>query len=390
MKQISIFSFIFFLFLNSCSKYQEDFSKINVIGFNLLNATQKQQVEVEIDQNGKKKTLKAKVKYRGGSSIGYAKKNLSLDLTENFKFQGLNEDKNWVLGASVVDKTFLRNVFCYHFFKEWNATNKAAATKYSDVYADNEYYGFYVLTEKLDASSLELDVKTGLIFKEPYLFRNPDYILDSTALATGNYYHQKFPKNNTQHQVIDSLKDFILYSSDLFFDEMVFEYFDKQNLLDWYIMLVLSNNSDGLKKNFILYRKDNMSKFKIALWDCDHSLGRDGDYEYNMFARTVAPDRNTLFKRLRCSQSLNFENEVKKRWKELRSTKKIDLNSFYSFIDLEAKKIKPFVDRNFEKWPLGAWPYKDENDFEAELAIVKQYLKLSIVHFDKKYNYKPI
>ncbi len=47
-------------------------------------------------------------------------------------------------------------------------------------------------------------------------------------------------------------------------------------------MLLLSNNGDGVMKNFLLYKIDSNTPFRIALWDYDHSFGRDGDNELNL------------------------------------------------------------------------------------------------------------
>ena len=46
--------------------------------------------------------------------------------------------------------------------------------------------------------------KSGLIYKEPAVFRPYDKRLDSVSLAFGNYYHQKHPKEENKHKIIVS------------------------------------------------------------------------------------------------------------------------------------------------------------------------------------------
>ena len=125
----------------------------------------------------------------------------------------------------------------------------------------------------------------------------------------------------------------------------------------------------------------------MALWDCDHSLGRDGDNEYNMSERNIDMKNNILIKRLLENKNLGYSKQVEKRWKELRKKKQINLKKFYTFIDEETEKIEPFVKRNFKKWPLTGWPYRDGNTFEQEVEIIKQYLELRIGELDKKYGF---
>ena len=82
---------VFSLLISSCNRYNNDFSKINIIGFENINAEEKVDVIVEISQNGVTKKLAARTKFRGGSSFGYPKKNFILDLVEEFKFKGLKK-----------------------------------------------------------------------------------------------------------------------------------------------------------------------------------------------------------------------------------------------------------------------------------------------------------
>ena len=148
MKLLFYLIALFTFSISACTTKNHKISQINIKGLDLLNADKKTDVVVEIPNNDTISIIKAKIKIRGGSSIGYDKKNFSLTLKDKFTFNGFHRDKNFVLGASVIDKTFLRNVFCYHFFREWNINNIAPHTSYTELYLDNTYYGFYVLTEK--------------------------------------------------------------------------------------------------------------------------------------------------------------------------------------------------------------------------------------------------
>lgn len=372
----------------SCNNYTKDFSKIEISNFELITKEEKTIVPTKIYRNGKTDNFKAKIKFRGGSSIGYKKKNFAINLDKEYKFKGAKKDDDWVLNASVVDKTFLRNVFSYKLFKDFDSKNIAPKTSYADVFANGEYYGFYVLCERLDISSLNLKREKGaLLFKEPVIFRPYNETKDSLEKHLAYYYHQKFPKNKNEFQEIDLFKDFISFASDSLFEAEIYYKIDFSNLLDWHILLMLSNNSDGLQKNYVLYKTANKEKFKIAIWDYDHSFGRDGDNELNMLKRIIDVKQNILIKRLMENSNINYKQMLIERWRELRDEEKISVKKYKKYLRKEADKIKPFVQQNFKKWPLKGWPYHDENDFDQELEIMFTYLELRIPQLDSLYNY---
>jgi spore coat protein CotH len=55
------------------------------------------------------------------------------------------------------------------------------------------------------------------------------------------------------------------------------KWIELQNLIDRHLLLLFTNNGDGVMKNFLLYKTESHTPFQIALWDYDHSFGRDGD-----------------------------------------------------------------------------------------------------------------
>ena len=57
-----------------------------------------------------------------------------------------------------------------------------------EIYINNQYNGLYLLTERLDFSSLSLD-KGGALFKEPCVFRTS---ISSEMSESVYYYHQKY------------------------------------------------------------------------------------------------------------------------------------------------------------------------------------------------------
>ena len=195
------------------------------------------------------------------------------------------------------------------------------------------------------------------------------------------------PKKYDATGYMDNLKEFILESKASDFEENIESMFDMDNVIDWQIMIMLSNNGDAVYKNFYLYRESKKSKFKIALWDYDSGFGRDTDNELNLMKTTSHWERNSLLDRLYNQDVNNYQERLHSRWAILRETGKISVEEFESRIDKLASQLEPFVARNFERWPVTASYYWDKYTWEQEIGILKEFINLRIPQLDKKFKY---
>lgn len=323
----------------------------------------------------------ASVKYRGGYSRAFHKKSMSLKLNNASSFALENKRKKWILNANYIDKTFLRHVISYDLFREMNPNNIAPKCDYIEVYLNDHYQGLYVLMERIDELKLttELNAKNPIIWKEPTVFT---YGRDTSRRPLG--YFQKVPKVTTKDYsfFLDSLTVFLTQSTNETFDQHVFKLFDKENLIDWYILLLFSNNSDGLIKNFYLYKTALDAPFHIAPWDYDHSYGRDGDNELNLLERRLKIKRNLLFKRILENNTDDFKGQAYATWKAYRKT----LLSEKALLNLVEKRKQAFehlIPKNEKVWSTRdtTW-YFDESSFDEEIALMQAYFKKRLVELD--------
>ncbi len=135
-------------------------------------------------------------------------------------------------------------------------------------------------------------------------------------------------------------ESFLLRSDNQSFSENISKWIDIENVIDWHIMLLLTNNSDGILKNFYLYKKDKNTPFRIAIWDYDHSFGRDGDNEFNLMNRELNCYRSILLDRLSSMANSEYLLKVKTRWFELRKLNIISQNNFEKHLSKNDKIIK--------------------------------------------------
>lgn len=338
--------------------------------------------------DGSSKEYKASIKSRGGSSKRFFKHSYRIEFNNKIGLANLPKDDDWILNASYIDKTFMRHKICYDIFKQMNPQNIAAKSSYVQTYVNGEYKGLYLLMEKVNASMIGLDKSDSMsmLFKDPPVFiqEQLSYVEDST-----NYYEQKFPKISDQDfsTVLDSFKNFLFYSSDSVFAAQIEQWVVLENIIDWQLILLFSNNSDGLLKNFYLYKKNKQTPFQIAIWDYDHSFGRDGDNELNLHERVINCERSILFKRLASIEVLQYENLLKERWTQLRSSNIISLDHFIELQQQNDKLISKYIKKNEKLWPHNSTFYFDDNSYDKELEIMRSFVQQRIVMLDKRFDF---
>ena len=149
---------------------------------------------------------------------------------------------------------------------------------------------------------------------------------------------------------------------------------DIDNLVDWHLLLLVTNNSDGCLKNFFLYRVDSVSPIRLAPWDFDHSFGRDGDNELNMNERQLDITRSILYRRL--LDRPWYRDRLKQRWTAHVDYGILSPDGLKKRIKDMAKDVRPYIKANAQRWPMdGPW-YHDDNDFEEEVQVMMDYLDL--------------
>lgn len=258
--------------------------------------------------NFKLDTLKAYFKLRGGMSVRYEKKSLALDLGYDYSFNQSSGARRWILNANYIDKTFMRHKIAYDLFKEMDQDNKSPDCSYVLLERNSNKQGLYVLMKRLTPEFLGVN-ESGFVFKEPAIFRD--------SLHTLKIKSQKFPKRDDSSAYNQLLKFqlFIHQSTQKEFDQKIESYINLQSFADWFLLLLYSNNGDGVLKNFYLYKTSLHDKIKVAPWDYDHSWGRDGDNEKNEVS-DIAENRSILFRKL--LHNKRFCELIETRWEKHR------------------------------------------------------------------------
>ena len=327
-----------------------------------------------------------KIKCRGGVSSKYYKHSFSIELERKYSFRNLPYDDDWIINANYIDKTFMRHKISYDLFSEMSTTNIASKSSYINLSINDVYEGLYVLMEQINASMIGLNKKDTLamLFKDPPIFtkKKMKYIKDST-----NYYQQKFPKINNSDKTyyLEKFKDFLFSSTNNQFSKEVYNWVDIENVIDWHIILLLTNNGDGIMKNFYLYKLDEKTPFRFAIWDYDHSFGREGDNEINLI-KELNCNRSILLERLSNISEIGYLQKLKSRWFNLRRKNIISIENFEKHIINNDKVINGHIKKNFIKWPVNSKWYYDDNDYLQELDLMRDYIRIRVNQLDKYFN----
>jgi hypothetical protein len=327
--------------------------------------------------------MAAEFKCRGGVSRRYDKRSFSVELDKKFGLCSLPTEDDWILTSNYIDKTFMRHKISYDLFREMDTNNFASQCAYVNVEVNYKPIGLYVLMQEINAKTLGLDKSDtmAMLFKDPVIFikEKLSYVQDSL-----NYYQQKYPKkvDSDKTYYIEQFKDYLFDSENKPFLDSLNYWVDLQNIIDWHILLLFSNNGDGIKKNFYLYKVDSKTPFRLAIWDYDHSFGRDGDNELNMMERELDCNKSILIERLMNIPESGYRNKLKNRWMELRKNKIISVENFQNYIDNNNELIEGSIEKNFEIWPCNAKWYYDSNSYKQEIDLMMQFVNIRIPQLD--------
>ena len=373
---------IFCILLVSCTNKNENL-QFYIETDHLIDHTKQ---SIQIYTNTQQKKINGSIKTRGGFSLRFPKQSYELNLQKDISIKRLPKDDDWILNANFIDKTFLRHVFSYDLFQKMNKSNIAAKSKHIELFINHEYQGLYVLMEKLDRSSLKIQANDSLsmIFKDPHLFRN-DYS-NITPQKTHNFHQQIFPKISQidKNSELDSIRSFILKSNDTIFQDSISKIFNLENIIDWHLLLLITNNSDGLLKNFYLYRQNNSSLLKISPWDYDHSFGRDGDNELNIDLKKIDIKRSILFERL--LRYNWYKIKLKEKWNKLNNKHILTPEALKSNLSNQYQKIHELIEKNNQLWCIESHWYYDANNVESEISIMHQFIDLRHAELEKYFN----
>lgn len=363
---------------------QKPFSRVYLsTGETLDNSTKKSCFITWVQANGDTlfDEMHAKVKLRGEGhgALKFEKSSYTFKLSEARVLDSMPKEKDWILNAAYIDKSLVRTKLSYDLFRAMSAKNVAPQTSWVELWFNDDYRGVYLLHEKMDATRMGVD-KNDLgarIFKAPPLFMNGDYTR-FLKTKTANFFDQRYPDYEVVNCSADAerLMRFIHESTDEAFGDSVnglASMIDLDIVIDWHLLLIISNNTTGVFKNYYLYSQGSNDKWRIGIWDADRGYGRDGDNELNLDG-FINIQRNVMLYRLMSGNHFDYNDRLRQRYLELKANGTVSLEALLQRIDVMDQTIGAHLDQNFEKWPANGPYYFDDSTYVQEIRLMKDWL----------------
>jgi spore coat protein CotH len=246
------------------------------------------------------------------------------------------------------------------------------------VYFNGDYHGVYLLMERVDGPLLELRRFQSNDVSHACIYKAVDHAANFSQPGHAGY-EQREPDALLKEywQPLDEFNRFASRSKGAeFFDLQtgVGSRLDLDNAVDFYLLVLLTSNLDGITKNFMIAREAPRAGqpnpvFFFVPWDYDGTFGRNWD------ASAVAPDgwlSNHLFDRLMGDRA--FRERLAKRWKALRD-REFSAKTSQEMIDTNAHTLGEAVHRNAARWRPAAGHYPDRLSFAEDAAQMKTWIE---------------
>ncbi|GAB6012099.1 CotH family protein [Viscerimonas tarda] len=337
-----------------------------------------------------------KIKGRGNTSWGRAKKSYSLDLT-NYNGEednpspllGMPAHEEWVLLAHWNDRSYMRNLLAYYLGRQMLGLEYAPRTRYVELYVNDEYRGLYSLVEKIgrDKERINVSKLTADAADQVLPRMSGGYILEAiptgriqdnernTELKTNRrgitfVFKYPKPKNATDTQVqwmksyLDEFEEAIYGSN--YKDPLIGypKYINENSFIDWSILHDLSKGVDNLFHCSVFIHKDRNGKLNMsAPWDFDISFGNHGGDCY--YEDGVWTKKTHWFAQLYKDEA--FARKVINRFDELAPL----LDKVPEILETNYRQLETSgsIDRDRTKFPKLQEEYKDREAYITPTTV---------------------
>jgi hypothetical protein len=361
------------------------------------------------------------IEVRGHSSQMFAKKQYGIELRDNSgnsvnaSLLGMPEESDWVLNASFLDKTFLRNVLAYKLGNDMG--RYASRTRFCEVVLNNQYMGVFILQEKIKRDKNRVNIKklestdiSGDVLTGGYIFQIDR--VDPGVKYFNSVFPSVYPKTPKQASPISYIyvypnaadilpvqQNYIQnhitqfetsLSKTTYMDPFLgyYNYIDMDAFVDYFLITEFTKTVDAYRLSAYMYKNRDSEGGKLAfgpMWDYDLAFGNanyENGYPSSGWQANTSPFEgiwSTPFWVQKIFNDPIFGNKLAKRWNKLKQTV-FNLDGIMKYLDQTIIDISEARSRNFIKWPIigtRQWvEYYIGQSYEDEIL----YLKGWIIH----------
>ena len=357
------------------------------------------------------------IKYRGSSSLGFDKKNYSVETqtetgeNNNVSIFGFPEENDWVLHGPFSDKSLMRNVLAYELGRRQGKYQPR--TQFCELVIDGDYRGVYVFLEKIKKDDGRLDLSTldendvsdnditgGYIIKIDRWDSPNEAWPSDYANVNGDYsinFVHVYPKyDEITVSQRDYIRNYIYDFEDSFIGNSFLNetngyksYINLQSFADFFLVNELSMNVDAYRLSTYMHKHRNGKLRMGPLWDFNLSFG-NADYCEGGYTTKWIYDspfcHGSPFWWRKMNEDPAFRNMARCRWEELRNSY-WHTDSLMQFIDEQAALLEEAQTRNFEAFEIlntYVWPnFFIGANYASEISFLKTWLTNRLAFMDE-------
>ena len=352
---------------------------------------------------------------KGSTSLFYPKNSYRFE-TQDSEGQNLNvslmdlpEENDWVLYGPYGDKSLMRDVLIYELARKmgWYAPR----ARFCELILDNEYWGVYVLIEKIkrdndrvDISKLTPEDTTGVELTGGYILQVDRWEGAGwhSCYNWNIYFEYMYPDDDDiipEQEIY--IQNFIymledgLFNLTSFNNSTMVNTVDFDSFVDYIILNEFSKNADAYRLSTYMYKdKDSVdSRLKMGpIWDYNIAFGNFCEFYAYQTENFIYSDttfwNHALFSFRKLMTFELFQEKVRCRWEELRINI-LHENTIETIIDSCYTLLYDAQQRNFEKWDIlgfPIWPnYYYGETYEEEIEILKDWTFERIIWLDENF-----
>lgn len=351
------------------------------------------------------KPLKAsgmKVRGRGNSTWGMAKKPYRFTLDEAAPVLGLPKAKKWVLLANYSDKSLLRNFVAFSVASTLDGLEYPVHQYPVNLYLNGEYEGIYGLGEQVETGAGRVSIEKPDDSPETSFFIEVNMRIDSETekgvlgkdffmSPSGLKLEYKTPDTDVVSDIQrKNIAAFIAEAEKAILAGEGYErYIDVDSFIDWLIMEELFKNQDSIFLSSVYLNRQKGGKLTLGpVWDFDLAAGNS---DYGAIGQQPTKDPEGWFPLYSewfsgLYRDRVFRQAVALRWSTLRA--KLEQKTFEAIEEYTAL-LSEVQEDNFRRWPIMGvyvWPNPPElvaaATYEAQVEALAAWFRARFLWMD--------
>ena len=330
------------------------------------------------------------INIRGNTSTRFPKKSYRVKVVDgagekqNLSIGDLRSDDDWILNPMYSDTSKLREALAYSLWAEMNSAGlpaKSSGFAYCEILLNGEYWGLYLLQERIDRKQVDADKRSGVLYK---VVANDPPSVQALLDCRSEEYCDGIELEFAGVGLDDPWQPAAGYISWLAGEEPVpFVMLSEENFIDYGLFTILTQAYDCHFKNQFLhcvYERNGHVVYRIP-WDLNNSFGDvwENDAEETNFTeyRILSPMIDPAFEKMINTADEKMLRRIQSRWAELRSGP-IQAEIILSRAQEMHRTIFAAIERDSLRWPNGGLGEGNA----ANILDIRHFLEAMIPEMD--------